>query len=246
MAVDDDLGPAAAAAGIGTDAAEPDSTEPATSCGTPSSRPRGKSSRWEDDSDADDADRDPPAAATGTRVSPEGQHAAKLEGRGSDADGSSTAADRPKKKARLADGLVLDAFDAESLLAGVNQELELMDAAEGSTGKAAGTPGAAGRAGSGPLGVGGGNSSSSSGGGRLGGILKKHGTPNSRCKKVRVRWPDLSDQAAQQGFRIAAPVRPVSYGTCWGWWGGGWGRAALHMGCGAACWQRPSAAQLVC
>jgi hypothetical protein len=107
--------------------------------------------------------------------------------------------------------------------------LELLDAAEGSAGRAAaasGTPGAAGRAGSGPLGVGGGNSSSSSGG-RLGGILKKHGTPNSRCKKVRVRWPDLSDQAAQQGFRIAAPLRPVSDGCAGGtggavhgvWWG---------------------------
>jgi hypothetical protein len=54
------------------------------------------------------------------------------------------------------------------------------------------------------------------------GILKKAGTPNSRCKKVRVRWPDLSDQAEQQqqGFRIAAPVRPVSAGQE-GWGGCG-------------------------
>jgi hypothetical protein len=199
MAVDED-DPTAAVVAAG-DAAEP------SALATPSSKARAKSSRWEDDSDTEEADGSTAAAVDGSSA-------------------AAAAADRPKKKARLADGVALDAFDAESLLAGVNQELELLDAAEGSSaqgpaaaGTAAGGAAAAaggfraGRAGSGPLG-GAGNSSGSSGGQlRLSGILKKHGTPNSRCKKVRVRWPDLSDQEEQQGFRIGAQVKPVS---AWG------------------------------
>lgn len=80
--------------------------------------------------------------------------------------------------------------------------------------------------GSGALGSGMSGGSGSSGG-RLGGILKKQGTPKSRCKKVRVRWPDLSDQEAaqqQQGFSIAPAPKPVSG------WGPGAGGRGLSAG----------------
>lgn len=210
MAIDDDSAAAA-------DTAQPDSSiEPAAALGTPSGRSRPKSSRWEDDDTEDNPADGPAARGSGSPVG-QGAKGDRAGDSAVGADDDSTEADRPKKKARLAEGLALDAFDAESLLAGVNQELELLDAADGSArapgavAASAGTGAAgvsAGRAGSGPLGLGAGNSSGSSSG--RNGILKKHGTPNSRCKKVRVRWPDLSDQEAQTGFRIAAPGRPVS------------------------------------
>jgi hypothetical protein len=188
--------PAAAAAGVGAGAAR---------------QARAKTSRWEDDSDDESAGGAQPAP--GSSGSPGGQGGWREGGADQDSSAAAAAAaawDRPKKKARFVDGLLLDTFDAESLLAGVNQELELLDAADGSA--AATARDTAGRAGGGGGGGGGAAQSSGSSGGRVSGILKKAGTPNSRCKKVRVRWPDLSDQAEQQqqGFRIAAPVRPVS------------------------------------
>jgi len=209
MAVDDD-------ATAADTALEPADT--AHSTGSTSRRSGGtvgsKTSRWEDDSDDDEG---LPGGDDGSDGSwGQGQGAGRLGGNsrgtsgaaGGDANGGPGVSPRPKKKVKLADGVALDAFDAESLLAGVNQELELLDAAEG----------AAGRVGSGGLGssrTSGAANSSGSSGGRPSGILKKGGTPNSRCKKVRVRWPDLGDPQEQQqmGFRIAPPVKPVS-GWC--------------------------------
>jgi hypothetical protein len=220
MAVDEE--PATAAADADAADAEPGGTpEPRGGLGSRlGGKSGGKSSRWEDDSSDEEADLQQGSAAGAAPGS-----RADLGGKG--AEGSDAAAARPRKKARFAEGLALDAFDAESLLAGVNQELELLDAVEGSGGTPAAAAAAgmtAGRAGSGGMGSGfsmGAGNSSGSGGGRPASILKKSGTPDSRSKKVRVRWPDLADQEEQQGFSIAAPVRQVGVagGLLTGWVG---------------------------
>lgn len=243
MAVDEDSASAAAVAVTGPGSPS-NISDPAAALPTPSSKPRVKNSRWEDDSDVEE---DLPAAAVGPDSSRAGGFGAAGTAAGGGVDGSTDrgavasdedeaaagaggAAARPKKKARLADGVAFDAFDAESLLAGVNKELEWLDAAEGGSaaaGAAGGVAAAAvGRLGSGPMSgmSGGAANSSGSSGGRLGGILKKHGTPKSRCKKVRVRWPDLS-QEAHLGFRVAAPIKPVSGGDRRGWGCRGWAGA---------------------
>lgn len=251
MAVDeeeDDDEPAAAAGAAGGGGGNDADSGPSGRLSGKAAGGGGKSSRWEEDEDEEEPQ----------------QHQARAGSKradGSAAGGGDGGADAatPKKKARLsgpsvvgvgAVGFQLDDFDAESLLAGVNQELELLDAAEQQQqdrggGGAAGAAAAAGGGSSG-MAISGGSSGGGGGGGgsraSVGGILKKSGTTptSSKCKKVRVRWPDLSDQQeeqqqAQAGFRIAAQVRPVSGCQGLGRREGGSGTAWLGWKSGVDC-----------